>query len=109
MSISNLIAGSNSAFATKFLISFLRVNMSLGADKVIDIALVQGASIRNGVRITSPFQANYFGVSQLSFEAKAALFNEKDGAVGSKRMASNGEVMLKPFLGVFCTVYFRQK
>jgi len=29
-------------------------------------------NLRNGVKITSQFQANYFGVSQLSFEANSS-------------------------------------
>jgi len=53
---------------------------------------------RNGVKITFQFQAYYFGVSQLSFEANSGLFNKKDRMDGGKRMASNWEVVLTPFL-----------
>jgi len=52
---------------------------------------------RNGVKISFPFQANYFGVSQLSFEANSSVIERKDGTDDGKRMASNGEVILTPF------------
>jgi len=32
---------------------------------------ILASNIRNGVKITFQFQANYFGVSQLSFEANS--------------------------------------
>jgi len=38
---------------------------------IIESAAVEKLNLRNGVKISFQFQANYFGVSQVSFEANS--------------------------------------
>ncbi|GEM_PF-3328976 len=49
--------------------------------------------LRNGVKITSQFQGNYFGVSQLSFEANSgAYLTKKIGWMAAKEWHQIGKL-----------------
>ena len=55
-------------------------------------------SVRNRVKISFQFQAIILVSANYLLRRIAALFNEKDGTDDAKRMASNWEVILTPFL-----------